>query len=92
MTSKSLKGPLAIRGAIEKAEFTENGQGVEIVTKPCVVCGTQHRFILNRQDYEAWQTDTHIQRAFPDMSNDEREILISGTCPECWDILWAGVE
>lgn len=87
-----LKGPLMIRGAIEKAEFTKNGEGVEIVTRPCVVCGTRHTFILNRIDYEAWQTSTHIQNAFPDMSADEREILISGTCPECWDILWAPME
>ena len=27
----------------------------------------------------------NIQIAFPDLTADQREILISGICPECWD-------
>lgn len=27
----------------------------------------------------------HIQEIFPELSAQEREMIISGTCPECWD-------
>jgi hypothetical protein len=30
-----------------------------------------------------------IQKAFPELSNGEREIILSGTHPECWEAMWA---
>jgi hypothetical protein len=30
----------------------------------------------------------HIQDILSDHSPDERELFISGTCPECWDIMF----
>lgn len=80
---------MARYGAIEYAE--PMGDKAFVRTNPCPVCGRQHEFELDREAFEAWQTDTHIQNAFPDMSADDREILISGTCGPCWDRLW-GVE
>ena len=29
-----------------------------------------------------------IQEALPELSADQRELLISGTCPKCWDELF----
>lgn len=55
------------------------------VVKTCVFCGKVHTLIVDRLRYEQWQTGSLIQVAFPDMSVDQREILISGTCPECWE-------
>lgn len=61
---------------------------VEVACRPCVVCGKASIMTVDKAGYEAWQSGTHIQYAFPEMSADEREILISGTHPECWEILW----
>ena len=33
----------------------------------------------------AWQTGTLIQCAFPDLTTDQRELLISGICGKCFD-------
>ena len=30
----------------------------------------------------------HIQDAFPDLSEDDREFLVNGTTPEEWQALW----
>lgn len=30
----------------------------------------------------------HIQNVIPDVSSDDRETLISGTCPTCWNELF----
>lgn len=33
----------------------------------------------------SWQNGTLIQFAFPDLSADEREFLMTGITPESWD-------
>lgn len=37
--------------------------------------------------YEAWRTTRlgHIQDYLPDLSEDDRELFISGTCKKCWE-------
>ena len=56
----------------------------------CVVCGRIHEpVILDAEKFYRWKVGgEHIQDVFPEMTKDQREILISGTCPECWDVLF----
>ncbi len=35
-------------------------------------------------DFFKWQEGELAQNAFPYLSADEREMLISGVCPKCW--------
>jgi hypothetical protein len=44
---------------------------------------------LDRGAVERWQAGENIQSVFPDMSLADREIMISGTHPECWNKLFA---
>lgn len=78
-------------GAIdgETRQVTPSGATVLITTKPCCVCGTTHFFELDAEAYDAWQTNTKIQDAFPELSVADREILISGTCDECFHKLFS---
>ena len=34
----------------------------------------------------------HLQVAFPEWSADKRELLITGTHPECWDAIFEDVD
>jgi hypothetical protein len=61
---------------------------IAVKTKPCCVCNEYEVWSLDRQLVERWQGGENIQRVFPDMSAEEREVLISGTHPACWDILF----
>lgn len=55
-----------------------------IVEKLCPYCGkTGTLEISNEKAYESWQNGTLIQRAFPELSAEEREFIITGLCPEC---------
>ena len=36
-------------------------------------------------DYLDWSEGELVQIAFPYLSAEERETLISGICPKCWD-------
>jgi hypothetical protein len=44
---------------------------------------------LDYDSYLAYMDGKYVQDAFPEMSPDEREMLITGTHPECWDKMWA---
>jgi len=53
------------------------------IKKTCPLCGKTTHIVVNGDDYEKWQNGMLIQRAFPYMSADEREVLITGICYNC---------
>lgn len=56
-----------------------------VINTTCSFCGKDYPVQFRRvADYNAWQNDKHAQDAFPYLSADEREMLISGICPKCW--------
>jgi hypothetical protein len=71
-------------GAIAIADMRDDV--VYIKTTPCVVCGKTHEYYVNRREYEDWQYGKmKIQQVFPELTLDEKETLISGTCGSCFD-------
>ncbi len=63
---------------------------IKVKAKACAVCGESQILELDRDATIKWQGGELIQNCFPDMPLDEREILISGTHPACWDTLFGG--
>ena len=55
------------------------------VAVPCRWCGSVTELHPSVEGFVAWQNGELIQRAMPELDADERELLISGTCPKCWD-------
>ena len=60
-----------------------NHKEVEVVTR-CPMCGRANYVAVNEMNYLDWQDGALAQHAFPYLSVDEREMLISGICPTCW--------
>lgn len=61
--------------------------------KVCIHCGKSTSFAITRGQYESWVLeDDYIQNVFPDMNSDEREMMISGTHPECWNEMFPVIE
>ena len=62
------------------------------IKRACPVCKKEHSVTVEKSDYERWRSGgILIQRAFPYLKPDEREILQSGTCPTCWDELFKDI-
>jgi hypothetical protein len=61
---------------------------IVVKTKPCTVCNEYEVWSLDREAVTRWQEGENIQNAFPDMKAEDREILISGTHPACWNELF----
>ena len=68
-----------------------NYKEVTVVTR-CPFCGHGNEVEVNEMDYLDWQDGVHAQDAFPYLSADEREMLISGICPTCWERTFGGDE
>lgn len=58
----------------------------DIANVQCAVCGTVYSIIYNREDMIYWLSGkSFIQDALPYLAMDERELLISRTCGNCFD-------
>lgn len=60
---------------------------VQVTTPPCPVCHERSAIILSKDQYSLLVKahSPHIQDIFPGWDADRRELLITGTHPECWD-------
>lgn len=61
---------------------------IEFKSKPCPGCKRVLFLKVQERDYENWENGTLIQNAFPYLSDEERESLITGYCDPCWDKLF----
>ena len=51
----------------------------------CKYCSVEYMILADRKDVEAWLSgDKYIQYCLAYLTAAERELLISGTCDNCW--------
>lgn len=62
---------------------------IMFVATHCPFCGKDSEIKVEMDDFFAWQDGVSTQNAFPYLSADEREQLISGICPNCWEKMFA---
>lgn len=62
-----------------------NSEKVRVIVN-CRVCGKDHAILVHKDGYKELMSPNrrHIQEIFPYLDADERELLISQVCPECW--------
>jgi len=60
------------------------GDSTMTIEKQCVVCGEMKSVHCTEEQFWAWQNGALIQNAMPDTPKEERELLMSGICGECW--------
>lgn len=61
---------------------------IGVVEVTCVSCHTRHTITVPVANYKRWATgQARIQDALPMLTDDERELLLSNICPDCWDKL-----
>ena len=78
----------------EKYDFSEGSTNLYTITKrhdllaPCLNCGIFVPVVLDGASYfNYFVRGNSVAECFPTLSLDQRELLISGTHPECWDAL-----
>jgi hypothetical protein len=55
-------------------------------------CGKQTLVELEPEKLARWQAGELVQNVWPEKTSDERELLITGTHPECWQEMFGSLE
>jgi hypothetical protein len=56
------------------------------IRRNCVFCKNIWEVTIKAEDIDKFFDGNElVQNAFPYLSADEREMLISGICPDCWN-------
>ena len=63
-----------------------------VTTKPCPLCQQTSKLEVPTEGYNEWRRGEHVQHALPELSADDRELLITGCHPKCWDKMFAEEE
>jgi len=59
-------------------------KAITVETKRCILCGKSSAVTVDADAHRRWKGGTLIQKAFPDLDIDTRELLINGTHAACW--------
>lgn len=51
----------------------------------CTTCEWIFTLPISKEDLAAWRGGKHAQDAFPHLTDDQRELLISRTCGPCFN-------
>lgn len=55
----------------------------------CNLCHCEYTVCVNKDSYKKWKnTEGFIQDLMPELSAGERELIISKTCDNCFDMLF----
>ena len=65
----------------------------DVLEVQCKHCGIVYTILANREDVVRWQAgEGYIQDVLAYLSAGERELLISGTCDNCWKNMFGSDE
>lgn len=73
------------------AHITENNR--HHVIKTCDCCGIRYDLYICYEDLFAWQNrEGFIQDLMPYLTDGERELIMTGTCGTCFDLMFDALE
>ena len=65
----------------------------DVLDVPCKHCGITYQILADREDVDSWLSGSgYIQDILAYLSAAERELLISGTCDDCWKQMFPEVD
>lgn len=56
-----------------------------LIVRDCPLCGQGCSTVVPSQGLWDWEHGKFVQEAFPNLSADDREQVMTGTHPWCWD-------
>lgn len=58
----------------------------------CAMCHETFTYLVPFEQYMCWRAGELVQRVFPDLPREHREMFISGTCNSCFHRLFDGMQ
>ena len=72
----------------ESIRFEDLGDGRMAACGQCLKCRTPQRLVMWDSQFLDWWFGEEIQSVMPEVSDDDREWLVSGICGGCFDAIW----
>jgi hypothetical protein len=70
--------------------FAGDSQDICVYTTTCRMCGVANDITLDFQSYMKHYTGEYlIQDIWPNLSADERELILTGIHPVCWEKMFS---
>jgi len=57
----------------------------QMISRHCNECDRDIPLVVQLEDLEKYNNGAFVQDAFPYLNAGDRELIISGTCSECFD-------
>lgn len=54
----------------------------------CPQCRQITAITVERDKLQQWRAGTYVQRIWPELTPDQRELLVTGTHPQCFDAMF----
>lgn len=54
----------------------------------CHHCKKSTSIVMDSKEWKRWKDGELAQNVWPYLSSDDREMIISGTHPKCWDEMY----
>jgi hypothetical protein len=69
--------------------LSEIDSEIKVVTfhTKCPICSKFADVSVNLSALHRYDAGDKIQHAFPNLTDDQREMLLTGYCTECWDLV-----
>lgn len=62
-------------------------------TRTCMHCNEETEFCLSEDEYQRLIINNeYVQDVFPLLGKEDREVMISGTHPKCWNEMFVELE
>lgn len=71
--------------AVSVIAFSDDGTKALVLCEPCMFCNLTAQTEVDTEGLTRWRNGEFIQSVWPEKTNDERELLMTGTHPGCWD-------
>lgn len=78
---------ISVRDIDRHEDACYEGLGLAVTVK-CPMTGKKNTVFCGRRDFQQWIAGTVIQEAFPYLTADERELLVTGISSDGWDKLY----
>ncbi len=69
------------------------GESLYEISRKCPYCKEKSFFVFDKEEYERlFIKNEFIHVVFPNLTAEEREVMISGTHPLCWKEMFEDIE
>jgi len=59
-----------------------------VIVGKCNICDYEESMLVCLEDVVQWKAGSYIQEAMPYLTAEQRELLISSTCNDCWNLMF----